>query len=195
MPEDDEPQTLEGVGDGRKKFVTIVTKDGKRLEEGDAYFRHADDAFIVSSDPAFDPSATQRFPKDELRAVTVNQHHSNCFLTTAVADDGATLDALREFRDDALTATLPGRALVRAYYAVSPPVATTLERHPGTRTARLVRTLVEWCAFLARRRRTAAPAGRLTLSLLLTALYVFGVTVAVVGHAVITTGERENDVN
>lgn len=179
-------ESIEGVGDGREKFVAVVTADGERLEEGEVYLRHADDAFIVSSDASFDPSETRRFSKDELLEIEVTQHHSNCFVTTAVAGDGPTLDVLREFRDDTLTVTVPGRALVRVYYAVSPPVAKTLERRPDARTTRLVRTLVERCAALARFRRNANPVGRFVLSLLLTVLYVFGVVVAVVGHAVVT---------
>ncbi|WP_458189692.1 CFI-box-CTERM domain-containing protein [Haladaptatus sp. NG-WS-4] len=188
-------EDFEGVGDGRKKHVVVVTSDGERYEEGDAFLRHADDAFVVSKDPEFDPAETRRFEKAELREVEVSQHHTNCFVTTAVAGEGRTLALLREFRDDAMAATPVGRALVRVYYAVSPPVAATLERHPDSRTARIVRALIDACAVLARWRRRSNPVGRVGLSLLLTVLYVVGVVVAVGGHAVVRTRETSNRVN
>lgn len=192
---DDGSGEFEGVGDGREKFVSVVTVDGERLEEGETYLRHADDAFIVSSDPSFDSRATRRLSKDELLEVEVNQHHSNCFVTTAVAGEGSTLDDLRKFRDTTLTATMPGRSLVRLYYAVSPPVAKTLERHPNAHTTRLVRVLVEQCASLARRRRAADPLSRRVFSLMLTALYVFGIFIAVGGHIIIMVRERVDGIN
>jgi hypothetical protein len=178
------------VGDGRLKHVRVVTASGKRIEHGEVYLRHADDEFVVSPDDEFPPADTTRYPKADLLRVEVTQHHAGCFITTATAGEGPTLAALRGFRDDALARTPPGRALVGVYYRTSPPVARTLERHPDSRTARVVRRLVERCGGLARRReRSESGLARFVLSVLLTALYVLGMVVAVVGHGGIRAGE------
>ena len=183
-------EDLPGVGDGRKKHVTVVTRDGRREEHGEVFLRHADGAFIVSPDHEFSESETSRYRKDDLRRVEVGQHHSACFITTATAGEGPTLDTLRGFRDDAMARTPPGRALVRLYYAVSPPVAATLERHPDSRTAGVVRWLVERCASLARRRgELDAAAARLAVSLVVTLAYAVGLGLAVAGHACIRARE------
>lgn len=182
---------IEGVGDGREKHVTVVTRSDERFEHGDVYLRHATDAFLVSADETFSPAETERYPKADLRRVEITQHHSACFITTATAGEGETLDALRTFRDDALAATAAGRALVRFYEAVSPPIAATLARHPRSRTARAVRWLVERCGTLSRvRSGSASPAVRFVLSVALTLSYVVGMVVALVGHAVIRARER-----
>lgn len=189
-----EGDDVEGVGDGRQKHVTVVTRSGERHERGDVYLRHATDAWLVSSEPEFPPAATERYLKAELRKVEVTQHHAACFITTATAGSGATLDALRGFRDDALDSNLAGRGLVGLYYAVSPPVAATLERHPRSRTARAVGRLVERCADLARARADAESAPRrVTLTAALTLLYALGLLVATVGHACIRCRELSGD--
>lgn len=177
---------VEGVGDDREKHVTVITRSGKRIEHGDVHLRHADEAFLVSPEREFSAADTTRYSKSDLLRVEITQHHSACFITTATAGEGPTLAALRGFRNDALAHTPPGRALVGLYYAVSPPVAATLERHPDSRTACAVRRLVERCAGLARRRDTAdAPVTRVMLSLSLVALYIVGLAVAVTGHTLI----------
>lgn len=197
-PSDDENRTgdgsdLPGVGDGRKKHVSVVTRDGERSDHGDVFLRHADDAFIVSPDAEFSEAVTDRYSKTELKRVEIGQHHSACFITTATAGEGPTLDALRGFRDDAMSRTPPGRALVRLYYAVSPPVAETLDRHPDSRTAGIVRWFVDRCANLSRRREESDAAGtRLALSLVVTLAYTVGLALAVFGHACIRLREAAN---
>lgn len=173
----------EGVGDGREKHVTVVTRDGERRERGDVYLRHATDAWLVSPEPDFPPAATDRYPKADLRKVEVTQHHAACFITTATVGTGTTLDALRGFRDDALRSNPAGRGLVGLYYAVSPPVAETLARHPESRTAGAVRRLVRRCGALADARADAdAAPRRLALTAALTLLYAVGLLVALAGH-------------
>lgn len=173
-----------GVGDGRKKHVRVLTRTGEAADHGEVYLRHADDAFYVSPELAFAESETTRYAKEEVLRVEIGQHHSACFVTTATAGDGPTLDALRRFRDDAMGRTAAGRALVRVYYAVSPPVAATLERHPESGTARVVRWLVRRCAALSRRREaTDSRAVALSVSLVVTLAYAVGLMVAVGGHA------------
>ena len=170
------------VGDSRQKHVSVTTADGRRHEHGDVYLKHSAAAFVVSTDPGFPDDATTRFEKADLRRVEVTQHHAACFITTAAAGEGPTLDALRGFRDDALARL--GRALVGGYYAVSPPVARTLARHPRSGTTAAVRWHVERCAALARRRTASERRGaRLALSVVLTLAYALGVGLALVGSA------------
>lgn len=190
MTDDADREEVAGVGDGREKHVTVVTRSGNRSEHGDVYLRHADDAFLVSPTREFPADETTRYPKTDLLRVKITQHHSACFVTTATAGEGPTLDALRDFRDDAMASTPAGRALVGVYYRVSPPVACTLERHPGSRTARTVGWLVERCGGLAERRADAGSSGRVALSVALTLLYAVGLVLAVAGHAGIRTRER-----
>ncbi|MFC7201759.1 CFI-box-CTERM domain-containing protein [Halospeciosus flavus] len=178
---------LPGVGDGRQKHVTVLTESNERVEHGDCYLRYTDDAFLVADDPQFEDVTT--YEKTETRRLEVRQHHSTCFITTATAGEGPTLDELRGFREDALRPTPAGRALVGVYERVSPPIARTLERHPDAGTTRGVRWLVERCATLARRRRRAAAPQRTLLTLLLTALYVVGVCWALLGHAALRARE------
>lgn len=171
------------VGDGRQKHVTVATASGKEISHGDIYLRHSDEEFIVSPEAEFPPAETTRYRKSNLDRVEITQHHSTCFITTATAGDGPTLDVLRGFRDDVMRTSPPGRALLRVYETVSPPIARTLARHPDARSTRLVRSLVERCADVARRREGSnSPVGRTLRSAGLTALYVFGVCVAVVAH-------------
>lgn len=179
-----------GVGDGRKKHVTVLTSDGERTEHGDVYLRHTDDAFVVAPDHEFADEDISWYQKEDLVRLEVGQHHSACFITTATAGEGPTLDALRGFRDDAMARTPPGRALVRLYYAVSPPVAATLERHPDSQTARVVRWLVDRCARLARRRdELDGRVARFAVSLVVTLAYTLGLAFALLGHACIRLGE------
>lgn len=185
---------LPGVGDPRKKHVTVVRASGERREHGDVYLRHATDAFLVSPDPSFPEAETTWYRKEDLSRVEIKQHHAACFVTTATAGEGPTLDALRGFRNDVLARSAPGRALVRLYYAVSPPVARTLSRYPDARTTRVVRGLVTRCADVARHRDARdSPAERTALSTLLTLLYVVGLAVALVGHLAIQACERVGD--
>lgn len=170
------------VGDGRRKHVTVVTAGGDRTDHGNVFLRHSVSEFAVSESPSFEEDETTRYEKADLARVEVTQHHSACFITTAAAGEGPTLDALRGFRDDALAPSPAGRAFLAAYDAVSPPVAATLARHPDARTTRGVRRLVEFCGELARYRTASdAAAVRTGLTLLLTALYAAGVAFAVAG--------------
>ena len=171
------------VGDDREKFVRVTLASGEQVEHGDVYYRYSREEFIVAPSLAFDPEETTRYRKDEVVRVEVHQHHSACFLTTAVADD-ETLEVLREFRDDTLGRTRPGRALVAVYYAVSPSVARTLARHPGSRTASTVRWFVDRCAWLIDCRERY-PGLRWPLAVLVVLLYVLGLVVATAGTALI----------
>ena len=178
------------VGDGREKHVSVLTETGEHHEHGNVYLKHSTAAFIVSPEKSFHDDETVRYEKAKLTRVEVTQHHSMCFITTATTGEGPTLDALRGFRDDALTRSTPGRALVASYEAVSPPIAATLARHPDARTTRLVRWLVERCGTLARRRTRATPPTRIAMTLLLVVVYLFGMGCAALGHCAIRLRER-----
>lgn len=177
------------VGDGREKHVSAFTRTGDHHDHGNVYLKQSSVAFLVSSDVSFPDAETTRYPKEALSRVEVTQHHSACFITTATAGEGPALDSLREFRDRSLVQSAPGSALVALYYAVSPPIATTLSHHPEARTTRLVRWLVGRCATLARRQKHASPAVRTVLTVVLVVLYVFGVGCAALGHLAIRIRE------
>lgn len=193
--EEDPFEDLPGdVGDDRRKFVRVTLGSGERVEHGDVYFRYSADEFFVSADESFPEDDRTRYDRDDVARVEVIQHHAKCFVTTAVAGDERTLDALRSFRDGPLARTPVGRGLVGLYYAVSPPVAATLARHPEGRTARTVRWLIERCVRLIRRRdRARSPAARATVSTLVTLIYVVGVTFATVGSLAIRACERRGN--
>lgn len=80
---------------------------------------------------------------------------SKCYIATAVygSYDAPEVRVLRRFRDEVLSASVPGRAFVRSYYAVSPPIARRLE-HAG-RINRLVRRVLDLVVF-----RLAGNSGR-----------------------------------
>lgn len=176
------------VGDDRQKFVRVTYPSGEQVEHGDVYYRYTDEEFIVAPSLEFAEAETTRYRKGEVVRVEVHQHHPACFVTTAVVEESAPLDALRGFRDDVLGRTRAGRSLVGLYYAVSPPIARTLERHPGSRTTTAVRWFVQRCgALVAARERH--PRLRAPASVLVTLLYLAGVLVAAAGATVI--GLRE----
>jgi ribosomal protein L7/L12 len=68
---------------------------------------------------------------------------SKCYIATAVygSYDAPQVRTLRRFRDEVLSRTMPGRAFIRTYYAVSPPIARRLEN--AGRVNRMVRRLLD----------------------------------------------------
>lgn len=137
---------------------------------------------VAAAGDAADEGAVQSFETDE--------SGGGCFLTTATTDSGETLDSLRRYRDESMAATPVGRGLVGLYYRISPPIARTLARHPGSRTARAVRWLVGRCARLSEQQATAPRLRSVLLGTALTMLYVAGLLIAAAGHAGIRAVER-----
>ncbi|WP_254863944.1 S8 family peptidase [Halovivax gelatinilyticus] len=114
-----------------------------------------------------------------------------CFITTATAGEGETLDSLRRFRDDSMSATPMGRALVDLYYRISPPIADTLAAHPDSATSRVTRGIVDVCASLSdAQAETDSRLKSASLGVALTSLYMVGITVGAGGHAGITAREK-----
>ena len=68
---------------------------------------------------------------------------SKCYIATAVygSYDAPEVLILRRFRDEVLSKSMPGRAFIRSYYAVSPPVARRLEN--AGQMNRLVRRMLD----------------------------------------------------
>ena len=68
---------------------------------------------------------------------------SKCYIATAVygSYDAPEVRALRRFRDEVLSESIPGRVFIRTYYAVSPPIARRLEN--AGRLNRLVRRVLD----------------------------------------------------
>lgn len=187
----DRPLSEVGVGDGRDKHIHLVTESGTEIDHEEVYIRHTETEYLVCSDTEFPPAETTRYRKENIDRVKISQHHSSCFITTATAGEGPTLDSLRGFRADVMRPSPAGRALLRVYEATSPPVAATLDRHPEALPTRLVRGLVERCGALADRRRMASGSGvRAALSLALVALYVGGICLGALAHAWLRARER-----
>jgi len=193
---DDTDLSEVGVGDGREKHLHVVTASGKEIDHDEVFVRHTEAEYLVCADPDFPPSETTRYRKANIDRVKITQHHSNCFITTAAAGEGPTLDSLRGFRADVMRPTRSGRTFLRVYEAISPPIAATLDRHPEAASTRLVRRLVERCGALADRRRTARGAARrAALSVALIGLYVVGVALAAFAHGWLRGREAVDPLN
>jgi hypothetical protein len=174
------------LGDGRQKHITILTNDEERISHENSYLRHSSKEFIISSDESFPSTETTEYSKPEIARIEIDQHHSRCFITTAVANEETTLQRLRDFRDNALATSFFGRLLILVYETVSPPIARTLNQYPDARTTEVVRKLVLQCGQIANRRNTSPSAfGRFGYSAILTLLYILGVAIASLGHLII----------
>ena len=117
--------------------------------------------------------------------------HDWCFITTATAGEQE-LGELRYFRDEVLAESLSGRGLLRLYYKISPPIAGTLHRNPDSTTENVVRSLVKKCSGLANNRKHQSGLLATFISIYLTALYIFGVCIAIMGHTLIRAKDGFN---
>ncbi|AFZ74809.1 S8 family peptidase [Natronobacterium gregoryi] len=163
LPNETTPQTLTETGS--------FDDDLAGLSEGTDYEFRA----VAEADDDADTGLTQSFTTDS---------EGGCFITTATAGEGKTLNSLRRFRDDSMSATPIGRGLVDLYYRISPPIATTLERHPESRTVRAVRAIVDRCGSLSdEQAATDSRTKSASLGVALTTLYVVGILVGAGGHA------------
>lgn len=114
-----------------------------------------------------------------------------CVITTAASSEPETLQSLRRFRDDSMSQTPVGRGLLSLYYRIGPPIAATIDRHPTSRTRRVVRATVRRCATLAdAKARSDSRAANALLGTVLIATYVLAAGVGLAGHASIRIRER-----
>jgi subtilisin len=133
-------------------------------------------AVANASDGSSDTGSTNSF--------TTDSSGGGCFITTATADETSTLNSLRRFRDESMSATPLGRGMVGLYYRISPPIAETLKRHPKSRTANVTRSIVQTCADLSNEQdETDSRVESVALGILLTQLYIVGILTAAFGHA------------
>ena len=170
LPNETTPQTLTATG----SFDETISG----LDDGTDY------QFVAHAETAEDSDSgtTQSFTTDS---------SGGCFITTATAGEGHTLNSLRRFRDESMVATPVGRGLVGLYYRISPPIAETLERHPESLTSRTTRKIVDVCASLSdSQARTDSRVTSASLGVALTTLYMVGIAVGASGHAGISLRER-----
>ena len=84
-------------------------------------------------------AAAPRQPKPE--SSTDTKSSGGCYIATAVygSYDAAEVLVLRQFRDERLNTTAPGRTLVRVYYSLSPRIAGAFRDRPAiNRTAKRI---------------------------------------------------------
>ncbi len=76
-------------------------------------------------------------PTDTVGFAELSNDEGGCFIATAAWGyyDHPMVGNLRLFRDNVLRHSALGRAVVKTYYALSPPLARQLARHPAARTA------------------------------------------------------------
>lgn len=139
---------------------------------------------VAETGAVSDTGRTQSFSTDE------SSSGIGCFITTASHQNPGTLQSLRRFRDESMSVTPLGRAMVGLYYRISPPIAETLGRHPESRATKATRSLVRRCAGLSDRQdETDSRLKSVALGVVLTVLYIVGILVAAGGHAAIRTLE------
>jgi len=162
LPNQTSAQTVSSTG----SFSTSLSG----LSSGTSYEFRA----VAEAGTASDTGTVESFQTDS----------GGCFITTATAREPATLDSLRRFRDESMSATPLGRALVGLYYRISPPIAETLERHPESHTSEVTRSIVRTCASLSNAQdETGSRIHSALLGVVLTHLYVVGILTAAAGHA------------
>jgi len=163
----------EATGSGDFGAGTSFSADISGLSSGTSYEFRA----VASTSNASDDGGIQSFETD-------SSGGGGCFITTATAGETETLDSLRRFRDDSMKRTPVGRGLVGLYYRISPPIASTLDRHPDSTEAAVTRGLVERCASLSdAQAETDSRVESATLGVMLTMLYIVGIVVGAFGHA------------
>lgn len=114
-------------------------------------FRDATNAGLAESKDAIDDLYARQGYQDFSMSNSMNKRRdkdpnvkvSRCYIATAVygSYDAPQVVVLRRFRDEVLSKYFFGRAFIRTYYAMSPPVARRLEK--AGRTNRIVRRMLD----------------------------------------------------
>ena len=129
------------VSSVRNKLINDVGVD--RMDDRPGFIRAArevDNAITMAANARRQRAATASCENEGGRGVSprrVVAPKSGCFIATAVYGDHdhAQVMALRQFRDRSLMPHLLGRAFVRTYYRVSPPLADWLRGQPRLSSA------------------------------------------------------------
>ncbi len=120
--------TLTGLEDGRTYYLAVTAYNTSGVES--EYSNEiTNDGAQVSGSPAESPSASSD-----------GGGGGGCFIATAAYGSylAPQVRVLRDFRDRYLLTNGPGRAFVRTYYALSPPIADVIGRH------QILRSLTRW---------------------------------------------------
>jgi hypothetical protein len=88
--------------------------------------------------------------KEDFKRAYARLGGGKCFVVTSLLDyvELDTLDALRDYRDERLTRSAPGRWAVAAYYRVGPKLAWALDRSPAWTRRAAARTVVRLAGFV-----------------------------------------------
>jgi len=120
-------------GETRKTFTVELIADEESRDQRSFQVALADPSALAGVDPE-GRAATVTIAADE-GAGDSCRGFCDCFIATAAW--GSWMDphvsTLRDFRDDVLMKSAPGRAFVAFYYRHSPPVAEFIGRHDGLR--------------------------------------------------------------
>lgn len=164
----------ESTASGDFDSSTAFSSDIAGLEDGTSYEFRAHGA----ADGVEETGGVQTFETDEDDDGTGGW----CYVTTATHRNPQTLNTLRRFRDESMAATPIGRALVRLYYIIGPPIGETLQAHPESRTTCVTRRLIRFCASLGNTlQRSESRVKRASLGATLTLLYIVGLATAATG--------------
>jgi hypothetical protein len=111
---------------GAAKEVALLIANTTNLDDHTANFS-TDGTLVAVSEPVPQTPATS----------TVSGNKSGCFIATAAYGSylHPHVQLLRNFRDEYLLTTAPGRAFVAFYYHWSPPLADFIARHAMVRSA------------------------------------------------------------
>lgn len=119
---------------------------------------YASEALSLAAMLAFSDELRSKLRDDRI-ILDRNKPRSQCFIATAAFQSGSAteVETLRLYRDAVLTRSHSGRALVRVYYRLSPPIARVIEARPwaAAMTRRMLKPIVRRCEAVLDKRRVA----------------------------------------
>lgn len=114
--------TLTGLEDGKTYYIALTAYNREGIE--------SEYSNEITSDGTPVPSASAP------GGASADEGGGGCFIATAAYGSylAPQVRVLRDFRDNVLMTSGPGRSFVKFYYAVSPPIADVISRSPTLRT-------------------------------------------------------------